>query len=74
MDKGQRIRLKEKNAEDNWTLKSNEYILKCSKCRKYNTIFNTNNNNTNNTNNTNSNTNQKYMNCSFCGNPNYIKN
>ena len=72
MDKGQRIRLKEKNAEDNWTLKSNEYILKCSKCRKYNTIFNTNNiNNTNNTNNTNNN--QKYMNCSFCGNPNYIK-
>jgi hypothetical protein len=67
MDKGQRIRLKEKNAEDNWTLKSNEYILKCTKCRKYNTIFNTNNkNNTNNTN-------QKYMNCSFCGNPNYIK-
>jgi len=68
MDKGQRIRLKEKNAEDNWTLKSNEYILKCSKCRKYNTIFNTNN-----INNTNNNRNQKYMNCSFCGNPNYIK-
>lgn len=71
MDKGQRIRLKEKNAEDNWTLKSNEYILKCTKCRKYNTIFNTNTNNTNNINNTNRN--QKYMNCSFCGNPNYIK-
>jgi predicted ATP-dependent serine protease len=70
MDKGQRIRLKEKNAEDNWTLKTNQFILKCTKCRKYNTIPNTNSNNTNNTNNTN----QKYMNCSFCGNPNYIKN
>ena len=69
MDKGQRIRLKEKNAEDNWTLKTNQFILKCTKCRKYNTIFN----NTN-TSNTNSNNNQKYMNCCFCGNPNYIKN
>lgn len=66
MDKGQRIRLKEKNAEDNWTLKTNQFILKCSKCRKYNTICNTNTNNKIN--------NQKYMNCFFCGNPNYIKN
>ena len=66
MDKGQRIRLKEKNSEDNWTLKTNQFILQCTKCRKYNTILNTNMNNNN--------TNQKYMNCSFCGNPNYIKN
>ena len=64
MDKGQRIRLKEKNSEENWTLKTNQFILKCTKCRKYNTILN----------NTNTNNNQKYMNCSFCGNPNYIKN
>jgi len=63
MDKGQRIRLKEKNPEENWTLKTNQFILQCTKCRKYNTVLNNNSNNTN----------TKYMNCSFCGNPNYIK-
>jgi hypothetical protein len=66
MDKGQRIRLKEKNPEENWTLKTNKSILHCSKCRKYNTIVNDNTNNSNNSN-------TKYMNCLFCGNPNYIK-
>jgi hypothetical protein len=63
MDKGQRIRLKEKNPEENWTLKTNQFILQCTKCRKYNTVLNNNSNNTN----------TKYMNCLFCGNPNYIK-
>jgi hypothetical protein len=63
MDKGHRIRLKEKNSEENWTLKTNKSILHCSKCRKYNTIVNDNtNNNTKN-----------YIICYFCGNPNYIK-
>ena len=35
---GQRIRLREKNIEDNWSLRLNQNIFLCSKCKKYNTI------------------------------------
>jgi hypothetical protein len=58
MNKGQRERLKAKNAVDNWSLKENPLILTCTKCKKYNTILHPE---------------RLYMNCAYCDNPNYIK-
>jgi DNA-directed RNA polymerase subunit RPC12/RpoP len=58
MEKGQRIRLKDKNATENWTLKANKFILSCSRCKKYNNILDHQLN---------------YINCIYCGNPNYLK-
>jgi len=57
MDKGHRERIKNKNHDMNWTLRNNPYIFSCSKCKKYNSVINE----------------QLYINCAYCGNPNYIK-
>ena len=59
MYKGHRLRIINKNPYDNWSLKNNNpTMFSCSKCNKYNSIFDST---------------QKYMNCIYCGNPNYIK-
>ena len=58
MDKSHRNHLKNKNTEDIWTLRTNKNIVVCSKCKKYNTIYDTT---------------LLYIICCFCGNPNYNK-
>lgn len=57
MDKSHRTRIKEKN-NDYWTLRTNNHMLLCGKCRKYNSILNTS---------------DKILCCIYCGNLNYIK-
>jgi DNA-directed RNA polymerase subunit RPC12/RpoP len=57
MNKGYRERIKNKNICDNWTLRNNPMIFLCSKCNKYNSIIKD----------------QFFVNCNYCGNPNYIK-
>lgn len=57
MDKSHRIRLKHKNPVDNWTLRENKHMVVCTKCKRYNTIINAC---------------DLYINCIYCGNPNFI--
>jgi DNA-directed RNA polymerase subunit RPC12/RpoP len=57
MDKSHRTRLKNKNIVDNWTLRENKRMTVCIKCKRYNSIINAS---------------DVYINCMYCGNPNFI--
>ena len=57
-------RLLIKKSNDNFSLGLFNHVFQCSKCRKYNTIIYSNNTLIK----------PKFQNCTFCYNPNYIKN
>ena len=52
-----RKQLQQKTDFNSWSISMLNTIYKCSKCKKYNTIFKKEN----------------FQNCIFCGNPNYIR-